>query len=355
MAVPTITSVTPSTGPTRGRRLVKVVGTGYRLPPAPPSSGRPVPLNPSVQVLFGTEPALEVHVLSPTLLHVVSPVNDPGACDLVVSNLNQDGTLVAGETAIAPAAYTFARPNLNKTGANESILTRVVRTFMRELKRQLIENVELTVHTDYDDTPDGADVAMLAKLPGMVIVGPRMRENRFYSTNESREVVIDGKVYEQRAPHTNDVLFTCIGVHDTMQVEINFQNETILFFHGNKVLRVLADATVPGTYVDYEMEIEDQFSSQATANNSNVRAFSGTVVIRGVDLDDDDMVTREIFDTSDVLPSGAVGPTGGGPTPRPYALTGQPGITLPPPFPANPPATVGNTGPIEQIPPTDEE
>lgn len=50
MTVPTITTVTPSAGPTGGRTLIHVVGTGFRLPDPPPSTGVvPVP-GPTVRV-----------------------------------------------------------------------------------------------------------------------------------------------------------------------------------------------------------------------------------------------------------------------------------------------------------------
>lgn len=305
MSVPTITSVTPSSGPTRGRRLVKIVGTNFALPPAPvPTGPTPGTIKPAVQVLFGAEPALEVHVLSTTLLHVVSPVKDAGLVSVTVRNVDQAGVLVGAETVTAANAYTFARPDFNQTGVNESILARVVRAFMRELKRQVLENVVIAVHTDYDNTLDGANIAMVATAPAIVLSGPTLRTNRFYSTNEVRQETVSSQTYEKRPARTVDIVFTIIGVHDLLQPSMNFMQEVVGFFEGNKNLRVLENPSVPNTYIDFETKIENDFAmSKQSDANPNIHIFSGTIAIVGVDLDDSDMAMRAIFDAEDIDPS----------------------------------------------------
>jgi hypothetical protein len=331
---------------------VRIAGTNFQLPPAPPSSGKTAgTIKPSVEVLFGTVPANEVHVLSATLLHVVSPIHDPGAVSITVRNIDQAGVLVPGETVtVASPAYTFALPDFNKTGHEESVLARVCRSLIREIKRQLIANVEITVHVDYDDTPDGANVAMLADLPGLVLSGPRLRENPEYWTNKKREVTKDGATYQQKTPRCVDLVFTVIGAHDTFQTLLNFMQETVAFFEENITLRVLSDPTIAGDYTEFEMDIEEDFAVGGGSNNSNVRAFSGTVLVRGVELDDEDMAIEQVFDVLDVAPTGSPDEA----LPRPYILTGMPGTSPAAPIPANPAPGPGNSGPIEQIPPTDE-
>lgn len=69
MAVPTITSITPTSGHTGGQVLVEITGTGFQLDADPPDGVIPVPEPPqTVEVLFGTTPG-----------HRLSKAEEPGA------------------------------------------------------------------------------------------------------------------------------------------------------------------------------------------------------------------------------------------------------------------------------------
>lgn len=340
MSAPTITSLDNAIGPTGGRRILKIVGTNFQLPPGPSAYGITPVANPSVEVLFGTVPAREVRVLTASLLHVITPIHDPGTVALTVRNIDQTGAVVAGETATLAAAYTFARPTIGSaTPGEQSNLSRLVRALIEELRRQLLANVVLTTHTDYDDTPDGANVAALADIPGLVLSGPTLRLNRFYSTNEPREADdTHGDTYAQRPPRTVDLAFTLIGVDELMARELDLISECTAFFLRNPLIRMPRDPASPTEYVEYEMEIDDggDFKSIGTPNNSNVRAFSGGFLIRGLDIEDVDMRAALAAPVADVLPPGADVGDGGGPggTPTPDAVslasaTSTAGVTTP--------------------------
>jgi hypothetical protein len=336
--------------------LVAITGTNFQLAPVPPASGPTTAPNPSVEVLFGATRSPEVRVLTTGLLHVTSPISDPGLVSVTVRNIDQAGVVVPGETVTAANAFTFARPVLETNATTEDDLVRCVRAVMVELARQVIDNVELTVNTDYDDAPDGANIAYLSKLPGLVLVGPTLRENRFFSENTPRSVALGGGQFrEQRPARTVDLVFTLIGVDDATIRGLSLLKEVTAFFQGNKVLRMLRDPTVPGTYVQYEMDIEpgaDFAFTSATPGNANVRSFSGSFVVRGLDIDDADMSRIQTTALVDAVAVGAVGVDGV--LPSPIILTGQSGVSPPPadPLPAGPPAAVGQTGPLEQIAPT---
>ncbi len=303
----------------------------------------PVP-NPYVAVRFGDEPAVRVRVMSTTLLHVTTPIfggapKDVGPVDVTVENLAQDGTVL--ETVVRTAFFTYARPDL-KSDAVDTVLTRVVRTVMRELRRQVIDNVKLSVNVDYADSPTGsANAALLAALPGLVLSGPALKENRFYSLNQAREVEVAGEFKQLRPPKTVDLIFTIIGADDDEPRMLNLMHETTAFFNRNKMLRMLADPAVAGVWVEYELEVQPDGDLESTGpvNNSNVRSFSGSFVIRGVDIEDDDMVTEQVFPLEDAIAVNAVG------TPDAITLDGDPGVG------DNPPAAIGSSGPIYQIPP----
>ncbi len=340
MAVPTITQIKATSGLTRGRQLVRIQGTNFQLPPTLPVRGKTQPLKPSVEVLFGSTPALRVDVLKSTLLHVLAPPHDPGTVSVTVRNIDQNGAVVGAETVTQAAAYTYARPNLAARNSDENVLALVIRALRREMARQIVDNVVLTTHVDFDDTPDGANIAALADIPGLVLSGPRLRENRLYSLNTPRRGASDLLGETQLAPgYTVDLVFTVIGVDELEQRLLGLMTETTMFFHRNICLRVLSPHD--GQPVDFEMQIEgDGFDSNGGTNNSNVRSFTGTVVVRGVTIDDQDMAVRALRDVDELV------------------FSGQQGTTLPAPNPPQPPLTpqdgLGGGGFLEQIPPDDE-
>jgi hypothetical protein len=166
-----------------------------------------------------------------------------------------------------------------------------VRTLLRDLKRQVHPNVSLTVQTDFDaETGDELHLTELASLPGLVLVGPELRENRFYSLNRPPEVPVgDGTAVRRRVPYTVDLGFTIVGVADHTTELLNLMAATGLYFHRNKYLEMDRDPANPGAgRVRYEMDFTPDGDLRVTSqpNESNVRSFSGSFVIRGFDLED---------------------------------------------------------------------
>jgi len=161
MAVPTLIAITPATGPSSGGDLVRLRGTGFAE---------------RVQVVFGGAVAAVLNVRAAggeSFADVRTPAHASGAIDVLLRNLAPDGAPVPGEEATLLAAYRFLRAPIIR----EADLTRVVRGLLRELKRQVIENVSASVALDYDDTPsDGLNVVAMAKLPSLVLSGPRLVE-----------------------------------------------------------------------------------------------------------------------------------------------------------------------------------
>jgi hypothetical protein len=240
-----------------------------------------------VAVLVGSRPALDVDVLASDRLTFLAPPGEAGPADVVVQNLDDAGNPIAGEEATAPAAFTYVQPRL----AVESDLTRLVRTLLRELKRQVHPNVSLTVQTDFDaQTGDELHLTELASLPGLVLVGPELTENRFYSLNRPPELPVgDGTAVRRRVPYTVDLGFTLVGVADHTTELLNLMAATELFFHRNKFLEMDRDAGSPlAGRVRYEMDFTPDGDLRVTSqpNESNVRSFSGSFVVRGFDFED---------------------------------------------------------------------
>lgn len=302
MTVPTITSIAPAAGLTSGRTFVTLVGTGMRLPPPPPPSGLTSGILPvTVDVLFGGLRATKVSVRDDpanppagTIVTCLSPPRAPGTIDVTLRNLDDDGVPIPGEEAIAPGAFTYQRTDLTQ----ESDLTRLVRTLLRALKDQVLENLSLTVHTDFDDTTgDQLHVAAVSKLPALVIVGPELDENRFYSLNTLSEAgggdAVGLPFTVRRVPYTVDLTFQLIGMSEHTVELLNLMRVATTFFHKNKTLELERDASDPAQgRVAYEMDFAagGQLKIESRPNESNVRHFAGTFVVRGFDLDEPDGV-----------------------------------------------------------------
>jgi hypothetical protein len=143
VAVPTITSLDAAQGPTQGRTLVAITGTNFRVPPPYQGTG-PVPVPaPTVEVLFGGEAAYEVKIESSSKVWCLTPVHDPGAVDVTVTNLDDDGAPIVGEQATAVEGFTYLRPFIRPPadGSTDARgdLYRVVRSVILEWRRQVLE------------------------------------------------------------------------------------------------------------------------------------------------------------------------------------------------------------------------
>lgn len=284
MSVPTIASVTPAVGPTGGWTLVQVEGTDFRLPDPPPPTGIAPVAGPTVAVLFGTTPARLVRVFRSTLLVALTDTHDAGAVNVVVKNLDNAGVPIPGEQATLLNGFTYTRPKLT----DEDHLTRLCRYFIRELKRQVMENVVPAVHTDYANLP-GSGVAMPATLPALIVAGPELAEDRFRSLNEEPQLERASTVFDRhRVPLTVDLSFTIVGVSDSTDELLNLLAATRQCFHRTKRLGMLRDEADPskGTVL-YEMDVPlgGDFKVATQANESNIRNFTGTVVVYGYDME----------------------------------------------------------------------
>ena len=322
MAVPTITVISPAVGPVGGRRLVQVMGGGFQLPPLPPPTGPAPAPPPTVEVLFGSGSGVlaspNVAVASDARLLVVTPASPlghaapAGKVDVTVRNIDQDGDPLPGESLTLPLAYEYALPDLN--AVPERDLTRLVRALIRELRRQVLPGgVHLTVHTDWSDDP-ASGLAAIAAIPALVLSGPSLRENRFYSINKAREVVnpfgLGAAFYaELRPPYTIDLVFDVIGATDSQAQHLNLMAEVVDFFHRNQTLSMANSSTDPAagaTSWELDWEPGSQPKAISVPNSSSIRAFRGTFVLRGFDLDETDVAAGIVKTVEDQVGGSSV-------------------------------------------------
>jgi len=300
MAVPALTSINPASGPSSGGDLVRLGGDGFAS---------------RVAVLFGGVPAEVLAIREEAgvwLADVRTPAYAEGTVDVVLHNLDEDGVPVPGEEATLVDAYRFLRPRI----VRESDLTRLVRTLLRELKRQVLANVSMTVSVDYDDTTiDGMNVVALSKLPSLALSGPRVVENRFFSTNEPHEDVVPGaggpELMRRRPPYTVDLAFTLTVASDRTVELLNLMVAVATFLNRNRWVELPRDPGVPDSEsVRWEMDPEGELQTRLDGPD-DVRAFTWGFVVRGFDIDEGlpaDLgraVAEAVLETEPIAPGGA--------------------------------------------------
>jgi hypothetical protein len=247
MAIPTLDQVSPSVGHSAGSTLVRITGTGFQLPFPPPTVvvGKASKAPPSVRVLFDGIPARSVRVFSPTTLYCTTPRHKPdewsyvapnaatrpapsatpkdvpagfsvqqtafGTVSVEVQNLDEEGNVIAGETATLEEAYTYRRPRLDGFGG----LLYVLSAFEDMLRTDITPNVSFNPSVDYD-SESGMMLGFvgLAALPGIAIT-----EVSILTSGDSRKekLEVDGEnglVIVRRPPIKKDVYFTLAMVSD---------------------------------------------------------------------------------------------------------------------------------------------
>lgn len=284
MAVPTLTACAPSTVFTGGQ-LVTLTGTNFRGPYPLPASG-PVPTPPpTVAITFDGVLASGVAWISATELTCFAPNHDPGSAVIQIQNLDSSGNPISGEAVSASGLVTYKRADLTV----ESDFTRLTRTLLLLMRQQIIDNVVQTVESDYTSDADRAQFNFVetATLPCVVLFAPTTKENLFYDWELTPERQTSDTTYEERRfMKTVDVTWKIVLLDDH---QTRMQNLVALvqnFFTINNWLYMDRDpSNLPLGKVRYEMEADD-FGSTGTPNNSNVRAFSGSVTVRGFTYED---------------------------------------------------------------------
>ena len=223
MAIPVISGISPSTGPTAGGDLARITGVNFAD---------------RIEVLFGDAEATVVGVrdeAGSSIADLRTPSRVAGTVDIVVRNLDATGIPVPGEEAVLPGAYRFLTPQI----IQEADITRLVRGLLRELKKQIVANTSMTVSVDYDDTTiDGLNVVAISRLPSVVLSGPKVSENRFFSTNEPHEDVVPGsggtELLRRRPPFTVDLSFTITAASDRTVELLNLMAAVATFLNRNR-------------------------------------------------------------------------------------------------------------------------
>ncbi len=286
--------MTPTEGLTAGGKVLVLTGTGFHPDYPPPASGPVGPLVPGLRVRFGSKVARS-YTLSTTQVRAIVPPTASGTVQVFVEHLDSAGVPISGEAVLA-GTYTFRLPDPASPvgGRPHGNADNAVQALVRLLRGHVHPNVVLVTHSDYDDTTtDGRNIVAVPTLPAIVLVGPRMPVNRFYSTNEIRTVPDGSGGYLQLRPAaTVDLAFDVIVYSEATQGLIALADELCRLFIRLPYLEVpVSFADLGGTSVQYEVTATFNTPQIVSVSSmSNLRKATGTIVVVGVDLDDADGV-----------------------------------------------------------------
>jgi len=300
MTAPTFTSITPAAGIPGGQYVCKVVGTDFKLPPAPAATGYVGGTwTPSMEIEVNGREAEDIRVYSSSLLTFIMPAfrgdpNDIGIgldVDLVLRNLDPD------EPTTATDAFQYKRQNIAR---GDGALAHIVRTMILDLRRQIINNVAPSTEIEYDaDSGAAIRKVTIASTPAIAVFGPGIRENLIYRTPRRAPVQDVGTLtYNRfREPHIVDLLFdfTIFTANDGAERDLlNLQQLMILFFRDNTHLTVdqQPDDLSAGT-VELQLWLTAEPSVDQIANTANLHSASGSFEIRAVPLDHDEWLGIE--------------------------------------------------------------
>lgn len=294
MAVPTITSVSPNSGLTRGGNLVHVNGTNFRLPPTPPEGELQGNQPRTVSVKFEGVDSPWAYAATETEIYAIVPqykgptaVAYPLALDVRVANLDDDENEIAGENATLVEGYDYTRPSL----ATEPYLQRVIRELLILFKRHVIDNVSYTASRDAP-SPTLDDTRLQTSTPSIELIGPRAIIDRFRSVNQEA-IEEDGYDFSKRKhPVTTDLEFD-VRLNATGVRQLHALTQSVMLFLRDVLfVRVLDnpldDLENPtGTYKDYELDLvwDFAFDQNTEANVSDLYESTSVIAIRGVHID----------------------------------------------------------------------
>lgn len=292
MAVPTITSCEPSTGLTRGYNVIFVNGTNFRLPPEV-SGYDPGDAQQTVRVTFDGVASAQAHSLSTTRAVVQVPPwagdynsDTPGSVDVIISNLDDAGDVISGETATLADGYTYARPDI----VSRVTAQRITEELVKILRRTVITNVTTGMTTAYaDDFAEDLDKIKEARLPLIEVGGPDLIDSPRWGVNwetEEDDESLVNMYTRKEVPRTSDLSFP-------LRIwSYNTGNVNAIYALGHNVIMAIRDAgyVTIDTSRSHVMYIPaDGLPSYNTSSQlDGLATCTMRIIVKGVQNDDID-------------------------------------------------------------------
>lgn len=289
MAVPTITDVSPATGPASGGNIVIVTGTNFRVP----TIAYTIPMEdliPTVSITVGGQAPEDFDVFSATSMAIRIPRYDADprvypypAVDLVISNIDDSGVVIPGETVTEVDAYTYDRWVLGAPRKDPPMLT-VMRELLRRMYLEITKYSSPTTHVDFGEDSSATIIAP-ASLPSVsfTVSMPRDIEWAQWDNGPEEVELNDGTIDQYEGMRTYMLVcdITAAGEGDR---EAHFIVQALQeFVIENPLMSIPADTDL---YTDetneYAIEISRDPVQSKTVSQSSIVAFSMQIRVRGI-------------------------------------------------------------------------
>lgn len=285
MAVPTITSIDPTAGSSKGTNLVKIYGTNFSIATPPTAEGyHGGPEQQTVSVKFEGVEADWAGAASDTLIfcrasrwsgsYDALPIN----ADVRVANLDANGVEVPGENATLLDAYTIDRPQIIGSTV-QSLCEELIALF----RRLFLENTHITMSRYFVEDTAFLD-RVRAEVPVVYLVGPSLSRDglRTRYRREAYEDPLDSLRYEQKAPPVYVVMnFDVRCYADNSQHAMGMQQQLALLF------RDVGYFSFQGRDLEFRMPFNQYPSVINVPNQSDLQSVRCGLSIRGVQVDDE--------------------------------------------------------------------
>lgn len=284
MAIPTITNISPNSGPPCGYNLVVITGTNFRVPTLTytiPATAVPQ----TVSVTFDGVAARRVDVASTTKLYVIVPqsVGDykelkTDAINVVVTNLDDDGVAIPTETVTATAAYRYKRWPLE-----ENVLAILAKEFIKRLRREVVQQVSYRTHPEFGEE-DGGTYTIINEAPSISLDIDFPEDKEFSHYDNGHETIQSGDDYRQyRALSTYRMDITMLVTGRNSMEAMHLVDTVKKTFQMNPFLTIPTDSTLYPGYTDsYPVDIMEGARKISAPNNHGICVFSRQASCRGI-------------------------------------------------------------------------
>lgn len=297
MAIPTIVSLDPDNGLTRGDNIVRIVGTNFPLPIILSTGYLGGDQQKTVSVKFEGQESEWAYAASPELIMARVPeyrgphdISYPVALDVRVANLDSNGDEIPTENVTLAEGYSVNRPGLS----GQSYFQSVVRAFIHLFKRHVLPNVFSTNSRDSASDPSEGDARARASAPSITLVGPRATQDRIHNYDRLEEQEDPGDVdsfIRRRHPTSVDFSFGLVIYAVGSGHLFSLQQSCINLFRDITHIRVPVDDAAPdGDYTEYEISMPWLFEpdTEDDPNSSDLFVARAGVMIHGVQVDSRD-------------------------------------------------------------------
>ena len=304
MAVPTITSISPSSGVAWGGYLVAIVGTGFQ--PSPTTSVS-FPLTApfeddeaTIRVTINGVECPQAYAPSDTEAYAVVPEGtfhptDPATLlpdamraayspvDVVLENIDGNGVLIPGETVTLSGGFTYELPVLSDD-AHATPMMQVIGALLYRLRREVVSKSYVSRHTDYGVA--GATHIVLSNHPAIQI-----------RVDEAPDKDYDWLDNGMRTYETSSGVYTTYRAQQTVQLLVEIIASANFETVAHRMTDAVYDMILEKPYLDvdsdsrhpehpftneYPFEIVEHPQDVASYGNTNVFARRMRVAIRGV-------------------------------------------------------------------------